>query len=356
MDATSPWTLAYLGLGNELWGCGGHMRPQYAADLTRRFAEFAKAPADVHIAKIASGANVDDYAWTETMMREAAPQIDGIALHYYTVPGTWREKGSATDFDEADYARTMAKTLRMDDLIAKHAAIMDKYDPAHRVALFVDEWGTWYDPTPGSHEGFLQQQNTLRDALAAASNFNIFVKHADRVKMTNIAQMVNVLQALIFTRDQAMVLTPTYHVYAMFRCYQDATSLAIELMSPTYRKDTSTMPAVSVSAVRDAAGQMHVGLVNLDPNTAITVSARLTGTRAHKVTGRVLSAATLNALNGFDAPHSVEPAAFTGARLHGDQLSITLPPKSVTMLDVDSETDDPPHVGRYLKGNGLARP
>ncbi|WP_235523997.1 alpha-L-arabinofuranosidase C-terminal domain-containing protein, partial [Sphingomonas sp. Leaf33] len=189
-----PWTLPYFGLGNELWGCGGNMRPEYAADLTRRYSTFVKVPEGVKIAKIASGANSVDYTWTEVMMRDASRQFDGIGVHYYTVPGTWGKKGPAVGFDEEEYARTLSKTLLMDELIRKHSAIMDKYDPKKRVNLAVDEWGTWYDPDPGTNPGFLRQQNSIRDAIVAAMNINIFTRHTDRVRMTNIAQMVNVLQ------------------------------------------------------------------------------------------------------------------------------------------------------------------
>ena len=330
----APWKVPYFGVGNELWGCGGNMRPEFAADETRRYATFIKAPAGTRIMKIASGANVDDYRWTEEMMKGAGEAVDGLALHYYTFPGRWENKGSATDFDEDGWASTLAHTLRMDELITRHSAIMDRYDPKKRVWLLVDEWGTWYDPTPGSTPGFLQQQNTLRDALVAAININIFTRHADRVKMTNIAQMVNVLQAMILTDGPRMVLTPTYHVFDMYKAYQDATNLPVELASPWYNRNEWVMPAVSASAVRDTAGQVHIGLANLDPNRPATVAARLAGLTPARVSGRVLTAAAMNALNDFARPDAVTPAAFTGASLAGDTITVTLPPKSVVMLDL----------------------
>jgi alpha-N-arabinofuranosidase len=330
----APWALPYFGIGNELWGCGGNMRPEFAADETRRYATFVKAPANTRIMKFASGANVDDYNWTDTMMRIAGDRIDGLTLHYYTFPGSWEHKGSATDFDEAGWASTLKNTLKMEDLVTRHAAIMDKYDPGKRVWLVVDEWGTWYDPTPGTNPGFLRQQNTLRDALVAAINLNIFAHHADRVKMTAIAQMVNVLQAMILTDGKRMVKTPTYHVFDMYLPWQDATSIPIDIKSPWYNKDEWTMPSVSASAVRDVAGQVHVGLANLDPNKPVTVSARLDGVTATSVGGRVLTAGAMNALNDFDHPNALVPQPFTGASLAGGTLSVTLPPKSVVVLDL----------------------
>jgi alpha-N-arabinofuranosidase len=329
-----PWKLPYLGLGNELWGCGGNMRAEYAADVTRRYSTFVKAPAGQKILRIASGASGSNYNWTEVLMREAGSTIDGIGVHYYTLPGDWDRKGPATGCDEAAWAATLGKTLRMDEYVARHSAIMDKYDPQKRVWLAVDEWGTWYDVEPGTNPGFLYQQNSLRDALVAAININIFVKHADRVKMANIAQMANVLQAMILTDGPRMVLTPTYHAFSLYKPFQDATALPIELNSPWYHKDQWAIPAVNAAAVRDTAGQVHVALVNLDPNRPVPVSARLSGLGATSVSGQVLTAPAMDAVNSFDQPDRVAPAPFAGAAISGDTLTVTLPPKSVVMLSL----------------------
>jgi alpha-N-arabinofuranosidase len=223
----------------------------------------------------------------------------------------------------------------MDEFITRHSAIMDKYDAAKRVWLGVDEWGTWYDVEPGSNPGFLYQQNSLRDALVAALNFNIFVKHSDRVRMANIAQMINVLQAMILTKDEQMVLTPTYHVFDLYKSYQDTVSLPVEVKSPWYHKDSSAIPAVSASAVRDTAGVVHVGLVNTDPNRAVTVTARIDGLKGQvKVSGRIVTASAVDAVNTFEKPSLVAPAAFTNAQIGGGVLKTVLPAKSVVMLDV----------------------
>jgi alpha-N-arabinofuranosidase len=330
----APWAVPYFGVGNELWGCGGNMRPEYAADLTRRYATFIKAPKDTRVMKIASGANVDDYHWTETMARELVGKVDALSLHYYTVPGGWPPRASATVFDERGWAETLSETLKMDELITKHSAIMDKVDPKKTMWLAVDEWGTWYAGDPGTNPGFLRQQNTLRDALVTAINLNIFAKHADRVKMTAIAQMVNVLQAMILTDGSKIVLTPTYHVFAMYKPYMDGTVLPIDIKSSWYNKDQWTMPSVSASAVRGKDGVVRIALSNLDPNKATSVSATLPGVAAQTVTGQVLTAPTMTALNTFDAPNAVAPTAFNGARLSGGNLSVSLPPMSVVMLEL----------------------
>jgi alpha-N-arabinofuranosidase len=330
----APWKVPYFGVGNELWGCGGNMRAEYAADLTRRYATFIKSPAGTRVLKIAAGANNDDYRWTETMIREASGQIDALSLHYYTVPGGWPPRQSPSSFDEAAWAETLAGAWRMDELVTRHSAMMDKHDPQKRIWLAVDEWGTWYGQDPGTTPGFLRQQNSLRDALAAAIHLNIFAKHAERVKMSAIAQMVNVLQAMILTDGPRMVLTPTYHVFKMYKPYMDATVLPIELKSPWYNKDQWTMPSVSASAVRDKAGQVHVGLANADPNRAVTITATLTGVNAAGVSGQIVTAPQINSINTFDAPDTVTPAAFTGAQVAAGVLTVTLPPKSVVMLDL----------------------
>ncbi|WP_294292983.1 alpha-N-arabinofuranosidase [uncultured Sphingomonas sp.] len=326
-----PWKLPYFGLGNELWGCGGNMRPEYAADLTRRYSTFVKVPEGTKTQKIASGANAADYNWTEVMMRDAGRMFDGIGVHYYTVPGSWAKKGPAIGFGEEEYARTLAKTLTMDELIRKHSAIMDKYDPAKRVSLAVDEWGTWYSPDPGTNPGFLRQQNTMRDAIVAAMNINVFTRYADRVRMTNIAQMVNVLQAMILTDGAKMVLTPTYHVFRMYLPFQDATAIPVELKSPWYNKDQWVMPSVSASAARGTDGLVRVALTNVDPNKPASVSTTLTGVTATAVEGEILTGA-IGAHNSFDQPDAVKPAAFTGASVAGGTLNVTLPPASVVVL------------------------
>jgi alpha-N-arabinofuranosidase len=333
----APWKVPFVGLGNELWGCGGQMRAEYAADVTRRYAAFIKQPAGQHILKIASGADSSDLNWTEVMMRVAGEQIDGLGLHYYTLPtGDWDHKGSATQFAEADWTRTLAATLRMDELIAKHAAIMDKYDPKRRVWLAVDEWGAWYDAAPGSHPGFLRQDNSLRDALVAAINFDIFTAHAERVKMANISQMVNVLQALILTRGDRMVLTPTYYVFAMYLPWQDAQALPIELTTGQVQRGQWSTPAVHASAVKDAKSVTHIALVNLDPAMAAQVTARIDGPQPAAVKGQILTAAAITAGNDFDHPDQVRPRPFDGAKLKDGTLEVALPARSVVVLDLGS--------------------
>ncbi len=329
----APWKVEYLGIGNELWGCGGNMRAEFAADLTNQYAQFAKST-NGPMLKIASGPSDSNYAWTEAFMKISARHINGLALHYYTRPREkrWEDKGPALGFPEREWASTVAHTLQMEEFITKHSAIMDKYDPQKKVMLAVDEWGTWYDPTPGSNPGFLQQQNSLRDAVVAGLNLNIFAHHADRVKMAAIAQLVNVLQAMLLTDGAKMVKTPTYHVFDMYQPWMDATVLPIKVESPYYYNAEFAVKAVSASAVRDKNGQVHVALVNLDPNRPMPISVAMTGVQATSATGRILTADAMDAHNSFERPDTLVPAAFDGARITGGTLSVTLPAKSVVVL------------------------
>ena len=331
------WKVKYLGIGNESWGCGGSMRPEFYADLYRQFQTFAKNYGDNKIYKIACGSNANDYNWTEVMMKYAGKTMHGLSLHYYTLPtGSWSgSKGKATGFNEAEWITTLRRTLSMDEYVKGHSAVMDKYDPEKKVALIVDEWGTWYDVEPGTNPGFLYQQNSLRDALVAAVNFDIFHQHAERVTMANIAQMVNVLQAVILTEKEKMLLTPTYHVFEMYKVHQDATFLPLELKTPQYVLGEEKVPAVSATASRDAAGKIHLSLTNLNPRETITVTTTLAGSTAKKVSGRVLTAPAIDSHNTFAAPTVVAPKSFDGAKLDGGKLTITLPAKSVVVLALE---------------------
>jgi len=329
-----PWGVRMWGIGNESWGCGGSMTPAYYADVYKRFQTFLRASGGVRPFRVATGPNSGDYEWTEVIMREAGRQLDAIDLHYYSLAGTWAHKGSATDFDEAQWFATMRNTVRMERFIERHSAIMDHYDPAKRVALIVGEWGTWHDVEPGTNPGFLYQQNTLRDAVVAAYNLNLFNNHADRVRGANIAQMVNVLQAMILTDGDRMLLTPTYHVFELFTPHHDATLLPTSLDAGTYVLDGDTVPAVSASASRDSTGTIHLTLVNLDPRTPRTVRADIRGATGSTVTGRILTAAAMNAHNTFAAPTAVQPVPFDGARLDGGILTIALPAKAVVVLEL----------------------
>jgi alpha-N-arabinofuranosidase len=334
-----PWKVKFFGIGNESWGCGGNMTPEFYADNYKRYNTFVKnyVPGpENRLYRIACGSNGRDLNWTEVLMKNAGQQMNGLSLHWYTLPtGDWSKKGSATDFTEGEWFSTLRQTLVMDQLVTQHSAIMDKYDPEKKVGLIIDEWGTWYDVEPGTNPGFLYQQNTLRDAIVAGLNFHIFHKHADRVAMTNIAQTVNVLQAVILTDQEKMLLTPTYHVFEMFKVHQGATSLPLQLITPDYSFEKESIPAVSASASKDASGQVHVSLVNAHPRDVITVTATLTGVTASGVTGRILTAAAMNAHNTFAAPEAVKPAAFTGAKFANGQLTLNLPAKSVVMLTLE---------------------
>jgi alpha-N-arabinofuranosidase len=258
-----------------------------------------------------------------------------LSLHYYTVPKNWGDKGSATQFDEAEYFTTISKTLFMEELLTKHATIMDRYDPQKRIGLIVDEWGAWYNVEPGTNPGFLYQQNTLRDAIVAGVNLNIFNAHCDRVKMANIAQTVNVLQAVILTEGEKMTLTPTYWVFYLYKVHQDAALLPVSLTCDKYERDGKKIDAVSVSASKDTTGKIHLTLVNIDPNKAQAIETELRGVTAKKVSGKILTSGKINDYNSFENPHAVTVKEFKNAKLSAGKLSVSLPAKSVVMLEIE---------------------
>ena len=336
-----PWSVKYFGVGNENWGCCGNMRPEFYADLYRQYQTYVRNYGSNNIHRIACGANSFDYRWTEVLMREAGRFMDALTLHYYTLPNSdWANKGAATGFAEAQWFSTLEQTLRMDELLSKHITIMDQYDPDKRIGLIVDEWGTWYDVEPGTNPGFLYQQNTLRDALVTGINFHLFHKYADRVTMANIAQTVNVLQAVILTEGERMLLTPTYHVFDMFKVHHDAEMLELSLDSGVYAYDGREIPQLSASASRDANGRVHISLCNLHHADSSTVDIDIRGMAAGSlrlVEGSVVTADALDAHNTFDEPERIKPQPFNASRIEGSRLIVELPAKSVAVLALELE-------------------
>jgi alpha-N-arabinofuranosidase len=332
-----PFKVAYFAVGNEAWGCGGNMNPQHYSNLYKNVETFLRAPAQYRPKMIASGGNGDDASWSDVLSKELKKQTDGISFHYYTIPtGKWDVKGAATGFKESEWASTMASTLRMEDHIQKNVAAMDKHDPEKKLGLFVDEWGTWYDVEKGTNAGFLFQQNTLRDAVVAALNFNIFHDHADRVRMTNIAQMVNVLQSMIITDKDKMVLTPTYHAFEMYVPFQGATSLPLTLKdNPKYAVDGVSVPEISASAARGTDGKLYLALVNTNPNQEADVVVNIPGQSIKAVKGRVLTAAAMDAHNTFKSPQEIKPAPFSAAAGADGKLTVKVPAKAVIVVAVE---------------------
>jgi alpha-N-arabinofuranosidase len=335
-----PWKVSIYAIGNETWGCGGNMRPEYYADVYNQYASFMKTQPGAMPELLASGDHDDQTVFTKELMRNMRSRMDALSLHYYTILGPrWENKDTATGFNEAGWINTLANTLRMDGFIKNQDAILSDFEakrfggaPQKKMGLYVDEWGTWYKPAPGSNPGFLVQQNTLRDAIVAAANFNIFHKYADRVRMTAIAQAINVLQAMILTDGPKMILTPTYHAFHMYKPFQDAVSLPIDIKTSDYKYDKWTAPQVSASAARAKDGSIVIGLANLDPHNAAGVSAMIAGAQVKQVNGEVLTSGAMDAHNTFENPNAIHPVAFDGAKLDGSKLSVTLPAKSVVVL------------------------
>ena len=338
-----PYTIPFLGIGNESWDCGGNMSPDYYLSQFKIYDRFVRNfnPAQQdkdQMLKIAVGPGGDEprwSEWTETMMKAYQQHtwswdMNGLSLHSYTVV-KWPPKLASVGFGETEYAQILNSTLEMDGLIKKYSAIMDKYDPQKKVALVVDEWGAWYAALPGTNPGFLVQQNSLRDAILAALNLNIFARHADRVRMANIAQMVNVLQAMIMTDKEKMVLTPTYYVYKMYVPFQDSTFIPVTLDARTYTHDKITLPRVDAIAAKGKDGKVWVELTNINPNEPAEIELNVSGMSAKSAAGDTLTAPKVDSVNTFDSPNSVVPKPIS-AGLQGGKLVLKLEPKSVTVV------------------------
>jgi len=344
-----PYRVHHLGIGNESWGCGGHMSPEYYTNLFKQWSTMLRPPWGVPTKMVASGGHgygdvIDDSGvtqWTDYLTANIKPNFllgfDAVSFHYYTHPkgSVFEARGAATQFSQQEWMSTLVATLKMDEYIAANKTVMDKNDPDKKIGLYIDEWGTWYDPAPGSNPAFLYQQNTLRDAVVAALNFNIFHRYADRVQMTNIAQMVNVLQAMILTDDDQMVLTPTYHTYKMFVPFQQAVSLPISLSeTEQYQLGDDSIPAISASAARGTDGKIYIALVNTNPHKMLPVTVVLPGIAVHGVAGEILTADAMDAHNTFDAPYAVTPKPYS-ASAKGGELILEIPAKAVLVVAVE---------------------
>ena len=333
-----PWNVKYIGVGNESWGCGGNMTPEFYSDQYKRYAIYCRNYDGNNLYKVASGASDYDYNWTKVLMDRVRNDISGLSLHYYSIIN-WNHKGSATDFTEEEYYDILGKAVEINEVLKKHEAIMDLYDPRHRIDLLLDEWGTWFDVEPGTNPGHLYQQNTMRDAMVAAMSLNIFNKHTSRLKMANIAQMVNVLQAMILTKGTEIVLTPTYHVFKMYNVHQNAVAVPVAMPADSLvSKSGRLYPTLSVSASKSDA--LNVSLANPSVDETKTVELEFDSLKPSKVTGEILRGkgkgiAAVKSHNDFGDKTAVAPAAFKDFKASGKTLKVTLPPASIVVLAVE---------------------
>ena len=323
-----PWNIKYFGIGNESWGCGGHMLPEHYVNEYRRYETFVRDYDEKkHIYRVACGPNADDYHWTEVMFKKACSRMNGISLHYYTMTDGWDYKGKALEFTDEEYYKVIANAYKMDELIKKHEAVMDKYDPDKRVALIVDEWGTWFDVEEGTNPGFLYQQNTMRDAIVAGLTLNIFNKHCDRVVMANIAQTVNVLQAVCLTEGEKMLLTPTYYIFKMFASHADNTLLG-SFITTDFTNDNKKLPKLIESASVNANGEIVSTIVNTTLSEDIEISCQIADFNPAEIKAEILCGEA-HEHNTFENAEAVKSEAFTAFEKTADGFKCTVPACSV---------------------------
>jgi len=342
----APYKIAYLGIGNESWDCGGNMTPDYYLSQLKIYSRFARNfnPAQQgnnQMLKIAVGPGGNEprfIEWTEAVMkawqnRQWSWDLQGLSLHNYTVV-RWDHKLASVGFGESEYSRILKATLEMEGLVSKYSGIMDKYDPQKNIALVVDEWGSWYASLPGANPGFLVQQNSIRDAILAALNLNIFARHADRVRMANIAQMINVLQAMIMTNKEKMVLTPSYYVYKLYLPFQDGSFVPVDFNAGVYTHGEISLPRLDAIAAKDSSGKLWLEITNLDPNRSSDIEVTVAGLTPKKAIGQTLTAPKVDSVNTFESPNTVVPKAIS-AKVEGGMLTLKLEPKSVTVISVE---------------------
>ncbi|MDR3527796.1 MAG: alpha-L-arabinofuranosidase C-terminal domain-containing protein [Rhizomicrobium sp.] len=325
------WNLPFFGIGNETWGCGGRMRPDYAADLNARYSIFVNDMGPKNLITVASGGagqGPDYEGFTEAFMKRPG-ELQALSFHYYAMPDS-SPKGPATGFGEELWAQQLTLTLKMEPYLARISEIMDKHDPQKKVALYVDEWGSWYDVEKGAPPRSHYQQNTLRDAEVAALTLNIFHRHTDRVKLAAIAQMVNVLQAMILTDGSKMLLTPTYHVFDMYQPFMDAVPYPATVSGPDYRFGAHTFAMVDVSVAKGRDGKLYLSLTNTDPHNAAHVVTNIPG----NAKGKILTGPAMDTHNSFAAPNTLKPVPFTASAQDG-KLVVDLPAKSVVVVAVE---------------------
>lgn len=333
-----PWNVKFLGIGNESWGCGGNMTPEYYADLMRQYSNYANMYGGDKFERVGCGSNDSDYNWTKVLMEKGRNNMNALSLHYYTIAGEgWNNKSAATGFNEDLYFSGLKKALRMDEYVTRHSIVMDQYDKSKKVALFVDEWGIWTDVEPGTIPGHLFQQNSMRDALIASNTLDILNKHCDRVRMANIAQVVNVLQAMILTKGNQMILTPTYHVFKMYNVHQDATLLPSSLFTEKYKHGEEEIPAISSSTSVDKNGKIHVTVSNINPSKEIKLEINLSGKAIAKInSATILTAPAFNSVNTFEKPDVIAPVAYKNVKKNADnKFEVSIPGKSIIALEFE---------------------
>lgn len=339
----APYTVDFLGIGNESWDCGGNMSAEFYLSQLKIYSRFVEndnpsQKSTNQMLKIAVGPGTPTTEWTETIMKawqhhSWSWNIDGLSVHWYTVPNGWPPSTSSTGFGLEDYSKSLKATLFMEEFLRKQETVMDQYDPQKKIALVVDEWGAWHAPLPGSNPSFLVQQNSLRDAILASLNLNIFARHADRVRMANIAQMINVLQAMILTDKEKMVLTPTYYLFKMYLPFQDATFVPVAFDAGTYKQGTTLLPQLDAVAAKDVSGNLWLEITNLDPGKTVEIEADITGIMLKSAKGEMLTAPAVDSVNTFEVPNAVVPRP-ASASVKDGRLELKLAPGSVTVISL----------------------
>jgi alpha-N-arabinofuranosidase len=327
-----PWNARLWAVGNEVWAYCDKPAP-YAGKFLE-YEEAMRAATDQDLYLVACGPGGTRYDWTDTLMRIVGTRMEGLAFHHYTLAGPWADKGPALGFTEQHWALSMQNSFGIETMVYKHSEIMDRYDPGKKVALVMDEWGVWHSGASHMPEDCPHSPGTIRDAIVAAMMLNMFNNHCERLRVANIAMLVNALHPLYITHEDRLLRTPTSHVYEMFTVHHEATMLPLITTADRGLPYDYTMPGFNASASRDDAGRIHLTLCNVTVDSDREISCRLASGNINSARGRILTSDAIDGHNTFREPDRVAPAPFEGASIDNGIVKIALPARSVVLLEL----------------------
>jgi alpha-L-arabinofuranosidase len=331
-----PFGVRFWGVGNESWGCGGKFIPEDYCREYRRFTDWLPQYG-VPLYLIAAGPNGNNTEWARRFFARwadgARAPIQGWAPHYYC--GT---TGHALQFTTDQWYEQLHKANHMETLIKDQWRALAEFDPKHSVKLVIDEWGSWHpDGTEINKRHLYEQMGTLRDALVAALSLDTFNRHAEKVDMANIAQLINNLHSLFLADGDRFVATPSFHVYAMYRPHQGGKGVRIAVEDPDVMFKAGGREQkifrVAGSASLASPNEATLTLVHTHATLPADVLIRLRGSAANEVRQTVLSHTELNAHNTFEHPDNLVPKT-TDLAARGPELKCVLPPASVNRFDI----------------------
>jgi alpha-N-arabinofuranosidase len=335
-----PYGVRLWGIGNENWGCGGLFSPAEYAQRFRQYALYFKRMGLSSDTELVGVGSIEE-GWNAKFLDAVGPglpYLDLLSMHKYF------RHGPSITFSDAQYTSLMLDLTEFERLIRNALAAIDEVEPRRAkypvfgkmprnkpISLVIDEWGVWHSDAT-IEDGF-RENGTLRDAIFAASSLNLFHRYAQRVTMTNIAQVTNCLHSLILTDGAQMTLTPTFYVYEMYRDHQGAQSLRTELSNTAQISDSQhSRPAISASASR-SANSMLITIANQSLTDGAEMRINIRGGRASSATATSLTGPNVRSQNTAVEPQTVVPKP-ARVDIDGGELIARVPAGSVQAIRV----------------------